>query len=571
MSEVSRVRLAALALVALTLCGSSSAASAVRHAVRPQTLVTVPTRIRGFAQDGSRIAWLTGTDGRRCGRALHVRSLSTGLTQTSLQVGCTSNARYVSRVALAGSAAAWDSVDGTIVTAHVPGRAHRIAAIRGSRLAAAGNFLAFTTPAGVQRIVHGKPRPVFRFLGPLGLAVGSRGIAAVRQEQRMSDGCGCASSPDWRADGKIGFLSELAPPPQGKKEITLIDPSGAERTLITDDDLWRFDLDWSLGGTKLAYSYTGLGGITVAVASSDGSGAHDVGPGYEPALSPDGSRVAFARYNGGFLLYVANADGGDEHLLAVGTSPAWSPDGARLAFTGPDGRLWVTDADGTDAHDLGPLRGTGADWSPDGKRLAYAGGGIWTAGLDGTDPVQLTTNSSDLDPHWSPDGRALVFERNRELLVVDADGTGLRQLTHTVVPGAHAVGEVHAPTGRRISAFDAPGAAAGVALAGAVLAVGTRDAAGRGRLTLFAAATGARLASAALPGEMPTVIGANTRWVVFRTGARTIRAFDLRTSTTRILAATPVTPIGLSVVGRRVVWAENLAFGGRIRALTVTG
>jgi Tol biopolymer transport system component len=27
-----------------------------------------------------------------------------------------------------------------------------------------------------------------------------------------------------------------------------------------------------------------------------------VGPGYEPALSPDGSRVAFARYNGGFLL-----------------------------------------------------------------------------------------------------------------------------------------------------------------------------------------------------------------------------------------------------------------------------
>jgi WD40-like Beta Propeller Repeat len=579
MSEVSRVRAGALTLfaLALTISGSSSAAAPVREALRPQTLVTLPTRIRGFAQDGSRVAWLTGTDRRRCTRTLHVRSLTTKLTQTSRQAGCMSNASYVSGVALARSAAAWDSfvaasksgVGEAIVTAGVPGRAHRIASIHGSHstVAAAGNLLAFSTPTGVRRIVNGKARRSFRFSHPLALAVDKGRIAAVGQELRAGDGCGCASSPDWRADGKIGFLSQLSLPPQGKKEITLIDPSGTGRTLITDDDRWRFDLDWSLDGTKLAYSYTG-NGITVAVAASDGSGVQDVGPGYEPALSRDGSKVAFARYNGDFFLYVANADGGDEQLLGPGFSPAWSPDGARLAFTASDGRLWVIDVHGANAHQLGSLEGSGADWSSDGTKLAYSSHGIWVADADGSNPRQLTFGP-DLSPHWSPDGRALVFERNRELFIVNADATGLRPLTLTVPAGRASVGELHAATGRRISSFEAPGAAAGVALAGAKVAVGTRGSAGRGLLTLFAADTGKELASAALPGKAPTVVGANARWVVFRTGARTIEAYDLRTSTTRTLAVPPVAPIGLSVSGARVAWAENLASGGRIRALTL--
>lgn len=589
----------ALVFLVLAVPGSSLGAARRPAALRPQTVLRVSSPIRGFAQDGSRIAWLTGTAGRRCTRTFHVRSLDTQRTQTAPQSGCSSNSKPVSRLALAGSAVAWDSfVDGNrdlfdaaIVTAGVPSRRpHRVASIRGRRgaasqsdpyptVAGAGGLLAFATPDGVRRIVDGKSRRLSGFPDALGLAVGRGKVAAVGQEIRPGDGCGCVSSPDWRADGKIGFLSELALPPQGKKEITLIDPSGSGRTVITDDGQWRFDLDWSLDGTTLTYTYTG-NGSTLAVAAADGSGAHDLGQGYEPALSPNGSTVAFSRYYGAFSLYVANTDGSDEHLVGLGGSPAWSPDGTRLAYTDADGWLRVVDADGSNAHQLGSLKGGGVDWSPDGTKLAYDDRGIWVADADGSNARQLTTYPQDFNPHWSPDGQSLVFESNRndfdpkdhgglfegELFVVNADGTGLRPLTYSVPWSWSTVGEVRNATGHRVSSFEAAGASAGVALAGTKVAVGTQDSAGRGLLTLFASATGRRLARASLPGPAPLVVGANQRWVVFRTGARTINAFDLRTSKARMLAVARAAPIGLSVSGRRVAWAENLRGQAQVRA-----
>src|SRR4051812_4424637 len=111
-------------------------------ATEPQTLLRVPARIRGFGQDGTRIAWLTGKDGRRCVRTLHVRSLLTKRSQTATEKGCVPNPEYLSGFALAGRAAAWDSFvaggnlefDAAIMSARVPERrAHRVASIHGTR------------------------------------------------------------------------------------------------------------------------------------------------------------------------------------------------------------------------------------------------------------------------------------------------------------------------------------------------------------------------------------------------------------------------------------------------------
>jgi hypothetical protein len=55
---------------------------------------------------------------------------------------------------------------------------------------------------------------------------------------------------------------------------------------------------------------------------------------------------------------------------------------------------------------------------------------------------------------------------------------------------------------------------------------------------------------------------------VFSTG-RTIRLLDSRTRATSVLATAGSRPIGLSVSGRRVAWAENIRGRGRIRALTL--
>jgi hypothetical protein len=56
--------------------------------------------------------------------------------------------------------------------------------------------------------------------------------------------------------------------------------------------------------------------------------------------------------------------------------------------------------------------------------------------------------------------------------------------------------------------------------------------------------------------------------VVFSSG-RFIRLLNARTQTTRVIAIAAAAPIGPSVDGRRVAWAENIRGGGRIRSVVL--
>ncbi len=58
----------------------------------------------------------------------------------------------------------------------------------------------------------------------------------------------------------------------------------------------------------------------------------------EPVWSPDGTKIAFARWNinSRFVeIFVMNADGSDQRRLTQSRedhSPSWSPDGTKIAF-----------------------------------------------------------------------------------------------------------------------------------------------------------------------------------------------------------------------------------------------
>lgn len=76
--------------------------------------------------------------------------------------------------------------------------------------------------------------------------------------------------------------------------------------------------------------------------------------------------------------------------------------------------------------------------------------------------------------------------------------------------------------------------------------------------------------SVAVPRATAPEISLSGRSVVFRSGrtledARTIRLLNLSTGRVRVVATTPAIPIGLSLEGRRVAWAENISSGGRIQ------
>jgi len=98
---------------------------------------------------------------------------------------------------------------------------------------------------------------------------------------------------------------------------------------------------------------------------------------YEPAISPDGQRVAFVALND---LWIQSGDGPAHQIsedLSVQLSPAWSGDGRRLAYvTDKDGdsSIWIYDEAAHKSYKLGATQGmpSGLVWSTDDEAIIYA-------------------------------------------------------------------------------------------------------------------------------------------------------------------------------------------------------
>jgi Tol biopolymer transport system component len=182
---------------------------------------------------------------------------------------------------------------------------------------------------------------------------------------------------------------------------------------------------------------------------------------YDPALSPDGSTIAFrsSRATPPDSIMLVDIDGTNERSLAVLAGPptgygmaqqGWSPDGSKLAFTcncpqnthsfGPHSGVYTANADGTGLTKLNE-DGQYPDWSPDGTRVVYMADRdgnheLSIMNADGTGETNLTRHpASDNVPRWSPDGSTIVFfsdrDGNEEIYTIRPDGTGLTRITDT--------------------------------------------------------------------------------------------------------------------------------------------
>jgi len=155
-----------------------------------------------------------------------------------------------------------------------------------------------------------------------------------------------------------------------------------------------------------------------------------------PAVSPDGSRIAFASNRDGFWdLYLLDLQtGGTQQLTNTpqyDSSPTWSPDHAWLAYeTYQDNSLQVAIQSMTNLKQPPVLltddsySNHSPAWAPNGRQIVFISdrGGdsdVWLADLNRTDAgrfqdISNTPQAAESHPVWSADGSHLAWATNAE-------------------------------------------------------------------------------------------------------------------------------------------------------------
>ena len=214
---------------------------------------------------------------------------------------------------------------------------------------------------------------------------------APRVEYSSKDAAGMA--PAWTPDGQaVVFESDALGPSRLVETIG----NGIQTTRflgrVGQDDLYSAwpalssggRLAFSLGPTRLfrtGWRTTLPLDATLGVTDIAGSTMSIIGAGTDPAWSPDGSRIAFARWTGGHMhLFVSNADGSSTTQITDGSEddrqPSWSPDGRSIAFCSMhpndagwmQANLFVVHPDGSGLVQLteGDRLACRPDWASDG-------------------------------------------------------------------------------------------------------------------------------------------------------------------------------------------------------------
>ncbi|MBS1679290.1 MAG: hypothetical protein JST08_18090 [Actinobacteria bacterium] len=200
----------------------------------------------------------------------------------------------------------------------------------------------------------------------------------------------------------------------------------------------------------------------VYVAANDGKGAKEIGPGFNPRVSPNGDLVAFEREGKGHAPEMKLYDvttGKTKTIFSPWRESftfAWSPDSTMVAALrgGELGSrsLYVVDVETGKLTKIATGYFNGVSFSPDSKELVFglaqsqaypAKTDIIRGSVEGGPTSPLTHDNISAWPLWGPHDQ-IVFAKQlnakqrkygpkNDLFLMNPDGKAVKRLTHTKV------------------------------------------------------------------------------------------------------------------------------------------
>jgi Tol biopolymer transport system component len=272
--------------------------------------------------------------------------------------------------------------------------------------------------------------------------------------------------PSYSPDGSM--LAYTAPDAAGVPQVWVRNLSQGTSLQITSGDAAASRPRWVPTGDRILYGIEDRG--IWSVSPLGGAPTRILERGVHPNLSRDGAHLVFEDR---FEIFTANANGSDVRRVEgvpapkyrVPMAPALSPDGSEIAFfraeVGPNGDLWKIPRAGGEPQQLtSDLREGGWPvWTHDGRYIIFssARGGsrtLWQVPSGGGNPVPLTTGAGEDDqPDIAADGRQIAYTnvrntwdlRVRDLQTGD-ERTALQRRLEVLFP-------MFSPDGERIAFF----------------------------------------------------------------------------------------------------------------------
>ncbi len=169
-----------------------------------------------------------------------------------------------------------------------------------------------------------------------------------------------------------------------------------------------------------------------------------------PAVSPDGNKIACVlTKDGNSEIYVLDTDGKIIKRLtqstAIESAPTWSPDGRLIAFSSDRSgspQIYIMDADGFNQRRL-TYQGKYNDspiWSSRRDRITFVtrtdrGFNLASIDTSGADSRVMTSLGQNENPHFSPDGKQIIFTSDRlgspDIYESTVSGSNQRRVTRS--------------------------------------------------------------------------------------------------------------------------------------------